>query len=317
MKQNLPIYLITGFLESGKTRFTQEMLADKEFNTGEKTLLLICEEGIEEYEPELFWGKNVRIETVENEEDLTNELIVKLLKAHPYDRMIVEWNGMWPLQKFYDAMPDGAFINDQVMMVDATTFENYNNNMRQLTVGMLTDAAFVLFNRCTDAHDTELFHKIVRVSNRSCQICYEYTDGRQVPDQIQDPLPFDVDAPVIVIEDRDYAIWYRDLTENTAAYNGKTVRFKGVCATEKKLPVGQFVIGRHVMNCCAADITYMGLVAAGSVIAPPKVKDYDWNIIEAQIVIEKHMIYRGKGPVLHIKQLTPTVAPEDPVATFY
>ena len=317
MKTDLPVYLITGFLEAGKTKFIQEMLADREFNTGEKTLLLVCEDGIEEYEPELFYGQNVQIEVLESEEELTADNLAKLLKKHPYERLIVEYNGMWPLNRLYDALPDGAFLNDQIMLVDAGTFENYNANMRQLTVGMLTGAAFVLFNRCTDAHDVNVFHKIVRGSNRRCQICYEYTDGRQVQDTIEDPLPFDVNARVIKIEDADYALFYRDLTENMARYDGKTVIFKGVCATDRKLPFNQFVIGRHVMTCCAADITYMGLVAVGSVIAPPKVKDYDWNVIEAELQIEKNQIYRGKGPVLHVKRLTPSVAPENPVATFY
>ena len=55
-------------------------------------------------------------------------------------------------------------------------------------------------------------------------------------DTIEDPLPFDVNARVIKIEDADYALFYRDLTENMARYDGKTVIFKGVCATDRKLP---------------------------------------------------------------------------------
>ena len=116
MKTDLPVYLITGFLEAGKTKFIQEMLADKEFNTGEKTLLLVCEEGIEEYEPELFYGQNVQIEVLESEEELTADNLAKLLKKHPYERLIVEYNGMWPLNRLYDALPDGAFLNDQIML---------------------------------------------------------------------------------------------------------------------------------------------------------------------------------------------------------
>ena len=318
MSTELPVYIINGFLESGKTKFIQEMLEDKEFNTGEKTLLLICEEGVEEYDPEQFWGKNVYMDLIEDPEDLTVDRLTRFVSAKKIERLIVEYNGMWPLQKLYDAIPDGGFLNDHVLLIDATTFINYNNNMRQMMVEKLTDAEFVLFNRCVEGRsDIDLFHKIVRTSNRRCQICYEYSDGKQVPDEIEDPLPFDINAPVIVIDDRDYALWYRDLTENMQNYDGKTVRFKGVCAVDRSMSAGGFVVGRHVMTCCAADIRYMGLVAQGSIIAPPKVKNYDWVNIEAKIAIEKHSIYHGKGPVLHLKDCKPANPPAEPVATFY
>lgn len=316
MKQEIPIYLITGFLESGKTTFIQEMLEDKEFNTGEKTLVIVCEEGIEEYMPEKFAGKNVRFFIVDSEEDLNEDNVIRQLKLHHYDRIIVEYNGMWPLQRLYEVMPEGSFINDQVMLADASTFENYNTNMRQQAFGMMTDAEYIIFNRCTDATSIEKLHKIVRGANRRCGINYEYTDGRSQNDTIEDPLPFDVNAPVIEIDDRDYAIWYRDLTEKLSFYDGKTVKFKGVAATDKALPAGSFVIGRHVMTCCAADITYMGLAARCNVIIQ-QIKDYDWFEITARLVVENNKIYRGKGPVLVVQSLNRCAPPAEKVATFY
>ena len=50
----IPVYLFTGFLESGKTTFIQETLEDSGFNMGERTLLLLCEEGEEEYHKSRF-----------------------------------------------------------------------------------------------------------------------------------------------------------------------------------------------------------------------------------------------------------------------
>ena len=81
MKQ-IPVFLFTGFLEAGKTRFIQETLEDPRFNCGEKTLLLLCEEGIEEYDPRTFSGSNVWISVIEREEDLQPEALKKLLQAH-------------------------------------------------------------------------------------------------------------------------------------------------------------------------------------------------------------------------------------------
>ena len=63
-----PVYLFTGFLEGGKTHIIQESLSDPSFNTGEKTLILMCEEGEEELDPSMFAGQNCRIEYVENQD---------------------------------------------------------------------------------------------------------------------------------------------------------------------------------------------------------------------------------------------------------
>ncbi len=312
----LPVFIITGFLEAGKTKYIQEMLSDSSFNTGEKTLLLVCEEGEEEYDPSCFAAPNVRMATIESEEELTLPAVVKLLKLHKYDRLIVEYNGMWDPGTLYNALPDNAVVNDQVLIADASTFINYNNNMRQQAVRMITDAEYVIFNRCVDATDRELLHKIIRTNNRRCPITYEFTDGRLEDDKIEDPLPFDLSAPIVVIEDRDYALFYRDLSENMKNYIGKTVRFKGVCATDPHLPAGNFIIGRHVMTCCAADITYMGLAARTKVLLTT-IRDYDWFVIEAEIVLEKSPVYRSPGPVLAIKSLSRSTPPEQPVATFY
>ena len=312
----LPVFIITGFLEAGKTKYVQEMLSDSTFNTGEKTLLLVCEEGEEEYDPSTFAAPNVRMATIDSESELTMPALLKLLKLHKYDRLIVEYNGMWDPGTLYNALPDYAVVNDQVMIADASTFVNYNNNMRQQAVRMITDAEYIFFNRCNTSTDTGLLHKIVRANNRRCPITYGYVDGRLEDDTIEDPLPFDVNAPVIVIEDRDYALFYRDLSENMKNYIGKTVKFKGVAATDSHLPAGNFIIGRHVMTCCAADITYMGLAAKAKVLLTT-IRDYDWFVIEAEISLEKSPVYRTAGPVLNVKSLSRSMPPEQPVATFY
>lgn len=312
----LPIYLFTGFLESGKTRTIQDALESKDFNTGEKTLLLVCEEGIEEYEPEKWWAKNVWIENIDSEAMLNEDKLTALCKKHPYDRMVVELNGMWQIQNFYEAMPEGGYIAEQVLVVDSTTFDNYNANMRSLVVDKLTNAQFVIFNRCTDGTDTMKLHKIVRATNRQSNICYEYLDGSVVNDEIEDPLPFDVNAPVVEIEDRDYALWYRDLMDKTAEYDGRTVKFKGVAAVDNRMPAGCFAIGRHVMTCCAADIQYMGVICADPV---QKIKpvSYGWYTVTAKIAVERHRLYKGKGPVLHVTDIERAQKPEEEVATFY
>ena len=227
----IPVYLFTGFLESGKTTFIQEALEGPDFNMGERTLFLLCEEGETEYHPSKFFGTNVFFETVEDEEDLSEELLVSLQKKHRVERVIVEYNGMWGLDSFYRAMPAEWLTYQEMMFADARTFLSYNQNMRQLVFDKLKSAELVVFNRCDrkkmDEVDEEgvstkmRFHKIVRVANRKSQILYEYGENDVEMDTIQDPLPFDTEQPVITIRDDWYAEWYRDINEDQQKYDGK------------------------------------------------------------------------------------------------
>ena len=133
----LPVYLFTGFLEAGKTRFIQETLEDERFNAGERTLLLVCEEGVEEYAPEQFSGKNVFIEVLDDSSQLNADHLAKLQMAHNAERCVVEYNGMWLLDELYQNMPEDWVIYQEICFADANTFLSYNANMRQLMVDKL------------------------------------------------------------------------------------------------------------------------------------------------------------------------------------
>ena len=143
-------------------------------------------------------------------------------------------------------------------------------------------------------------HKIVRGTSRRADIAYESPTGQVEYDDIEDPLPFDINAPIITIEDTDYALWYRDMGENMDVYDGKTVCFKGLTIQEKQLPKGGFVIGRHVMTCCADDITFAGLVAEWK---DGTVENKEWATVTAEIRILNHPLYGRKGPVLTVSAL--------------
>ncbi len=312
---DIPVYLFTGFLESGKTKFIQETLEDERFNSGEKTLLIICEEGEEEYEPSSFSGKNVSIKMVDKKEDLTAEVLSAWQKETRFERVIVEYNGMWTLDAFYNAMPQKWAVYQEMMFADASTFVSYNANMRSLVVDKLKSAEIVIFNRYDSSIDKLPLHKIVRGISRRSAIVYEYKDGSTEEDDIEDPLPFDVNAPVIEIADTDYALWYRDMMEDTGKYNGKTVKFKGIIARDKKLGDSTFVAGRHVMTCCAEDVQYAGLIAECETPCM-SLKTGDWIMITATVSVEKHKAYKGVGPVLRVKEYAATTEPAEKVVTF-
>ncbi|MBQ8659121.1 MAG: GTPase [Clostridia bacterium] len=311
-----PVYLFLGFLESGKTKFIQETLEDPRFSSGEKTLLLVTEEGEEEYETYKFAdAENVTLAVIEDKSDLNEEYLTKLQLENGCDRVVVEYNGTWLLEDFFAAMPEGWMINQVMTFFDSNTFLNYNANMRQLTFDKMQNTQLVVFNRFDSTFDKTAFHKIVRGVTRRSDIVYEYANGKAEFDDIEDPLPFDINAPVIEIEDRDYAFFYRDLTEDLEKYIGKTVKFKGLVATDKRLPEGNIVVGRHVMTCCEADIEYSGVAC----VLPQTMdlKTRDWIELTATIEFKKHYVYKGKGPVLMATEVKKCEAPEEQLATFY
>jgi len=311
----LPVYLFTGFLEGGKTSMIQESLNDQNFNSGEKTLVLMCEEGIEELDPSKFWGQNVRIEYIDQELKLSSEFLQSLTKAHKTDRVIIEYNGMWLLQSLYNAMPSNWAIYQNVMFADANSFLNYNNNMRQLTVDKLRDAEMLVLNRASERINKEEIHKIVRGVSRRVAIVYDYPDGHVEYDEIEDPLPFDIQAPIIEIADEDYALWYRDLSEETDTYQGKCVKFKGMVATDPRLSQNSIILGRHIMTCCVDDIQYGGLVCVFS--EPISLKTGAWITVKGTIQMEACRLYKNKGPVLYVEETEFAVPPKQEVATFY
>jgi hypothetical protein len=315
MANKIPVYLFTGFLEGGKTHIIQESMEDQRFNSGEKTLMIMCEEGIEELDLDRFWGKNVYLELLDDPEMLTRDYLTLLYKKHKIDRVIIEYNGMWLLSKLYAALPADWFIFQNMMFADAKTFLTYNANMRQLMVDKLQDCEMVVLNRTPEVIDKEEIHRVVRSVSTRASITYDYPDGHVEYDEIEDPLPFDIDAPVIDIKDEDYAVWYRDLAEDTEKYDGKTVRFKGIVARDRALGKNGLVIGRHVMTCCADDIAYNALVCYFPTATNFKTRD--WTVVTAKIKIEKHKLYGRPGPVLYAEKTEFATKPTQEVATFY
>lgn len=311
----IPVYLFTGFLEAGKTKFIQETLEDKRFNKGEPTLLLVCEEGIEEYEPEEFSGHRVKLKAVEDESDLTPENLTQWLAQAQAERVLVEYNGMWMLDSLYGALPEGWLVAQEFMFADANTFLNYNANMRQLTYDKLKSAELVVFNRFKPEMDKMDFHKIVRAASRRADIAYEAADGSVAYDDIEDPLPFDIDAPVIEIADRDYAIWYRDVSEEPKKYAGKTVRVKCRCVKRRGIQAGWEITGRHVMTCCEADIAFTAFICDFRTV--PDMPDDGWFIVTAKMDYKFNRAYGRKGPVLTAESAEPCEAPDPSVATFF
>ena len=310
----IPVYAFTGFLESGKTKFIQETLCDPRFNAGERTLLLVCEEGEEEYDLSAYPHKNVYLEVLSDQDAVPTDVLAVFAKKYRAERVVVELNGMKMIMPFYEKMPTDWQLAQEVMFADASTFLSYNTNMRQLVVDKLSGAEMVVFNRMPKGDDVMPVHKLARAVNRRIDIVYEHTDGSTEFDQIEDPLPFDITKPEITIEDEDYALFYRDISEEPKKYDGKIVRFKGQVARLKNDRAGMFAPGRFVMTCCEADIAFMGLPCRYAEAKQLAVRD--WVNVKARVEVKRHALYKGVGPVLTAISVTPAVPPAQEVATF-
>ncbi len=312
--QQIPVYVFTGFLDSGKTKFIQETMEDPRFNAGERTLLLVFEEGEEEYDFSSYPHKNVWMEVLDQQSVTTKELQA-LAKKYKAQRIVAELNGMQMVGDLYGRFPEDWAVAQELMFVDSTTFTAYNSNMRNLVMDKLVGAQMVVFNRLAPGTDTMPLHKIARAANRRIDILYDYTDGTTAMDDVVDPLPFDINAPVIQIRDEDFALWYRDITEEPEKYSGKTVCFKGQVAMLRREKNKMFAPGRFVMTCCVEDIQFLGIPcrydAAGSL------KPRSWVQVTAKISAERHALYKGElGPVLTALSVEPAEPADPDVATF-
>lgn len=310
----IPVYTFTGFLESGKTKFIQETLEDPRFNAGERTLLIVCEEGEEEYDFASYPHQNVFLETVEDYDDLTTEILTGWQKQHRAERVVLELNGMQTVGAFYEKMPESWQIAQEVMFADATTILSYNANLRSLVVDKLMGCEMVVFNRVTKDQDIMPFHKLARALNRRVDIIYDFTDGTTQFDEIEDPLPFDINAPIIEIGDDDYALWYRDVTEEPKKYHGKTVKFKAQVARLRRLKDGWFAPGRFVMTCCAEDIQFMGVPC--QFVGSGGLQTRSWVMVTAKVEAKRNALYKGVGPVLTARTVEPAERAQEEVCTF-
>ena len=313
--QQIPVYAFTGFLDAGKTKFIQETLEDPRFNAGERTLVLIFEEGEEEYDLSTYPQKNVYLEVLD-QQTVTQEHLLALQKKYKAERVVAELNGMLLVADLYNRFPQSWAIAQEVMFADSTTFMAYNSNMRNLVMDKLVGAQMVVFNRLTPGQDTMPFHKLARAANRRIDILYDYTDGTTQFDDVVDPLPFDINAPVITVKDEDFALWYRDVTEEPEKYAGKTVCFKAQVAMLRRQKEGMFAPGRFVMTCCVEDIQFCGIPCRYAEAA--NLEPRSWVMVIAKISAEKHPLYKGEvGPVLTAIRVDRNAEPADPdVATF-
>ena len=314
MAKEIPVFFITGFMDSGKTSIINETLFGSEFaDNPESKLIICCEDGDTEYDVEKLKTVNAKVVMLDEEEDFTYEKLNELNKEFKPDNVFIEFNGTWEVGPVYEMrMPSGWILAQAIATVDATTFEMYQNNMRAMMNEQLFKAELVVFNRCDDNTPKRKFRGAIKAINRPAQIIYERYDGKV--DTEEEELPFDLSADFLDISDADYAIWFMDCMDNAKKYDGKTVHFTGLVYNPGDLKRNVFVPGRFAMTCCVDDIQFLGMKCKYD--EAYSLEHRSWVDVTASIKIEFAKEYRGLGPVLHAIKIESAKKPEDELVYF-
>ena len=307
----IPVFMINGFLESGKSEFISYTIGQPYFATRGRTLLIVCEEGEVEYDAKLLKKSRTDMVMIEDEEDFSIANLIELEKKYKPERVIIEYNGMWNYKEM--KLPIHWKIEQQITTIDASTFTMYYTNMKSLLAEMVRKSEMIIFNRCDGIEDLSSFKRNMKAVNPQADIIFEDANG-EINEILEEDLPFDVNAPVIELDNMGFGIWYIDMMENIDRYIGKTVEFTAMVYVPDKFPKGYFVPGRMAMTCCADDMAFLGYACKYDGVASLKQKE--WVKVQAKIQLEKFAGYKGQGPVLHAVSVTKTEKPKEEVINF-
>lgn len=311
----IPVYVFASFLESGKTSFIASILQDPGFTVDEKTLIIQCEEGTDEYEPEMLKKTKSVVECIEDEDEFDAETLYAFAKKHHPDRIIMEINGMWDLDLALQQLPPVMEVYQVITTVNAETFELYSMNMGQRMIQHLSAADMIVFNRATEKTRELIRGRNVRSMNVRASIYFENDDGTSEEYGEGMPPPYDLDADIIEIDDPWFGIFYLHAQENPEMYDGKLVHFKGYIYLSAKLGKNEFVPGRLGMVCCANDQRFVGFIANANGHMIPEERTWQW--ITARVHVELRKEYQNsEGPVLYIEDMSPAEPPEEEAVMF-
>lgn len=306
-----PVYVINGFLESGKTEFITFTLDQPYFRIKGRTLILLCEEGEVEYEQDLLNKCQAVVEVIEDEKDFTPNYLVELEKKHKPERIIIEYNGMWNYKNM--KLPWHWKIEQQITTIDGSTFPMYYTNMRSLLAEMIRKSEMIIFNRCDGVNDLNSYKRNIKAVNPGADVIFEDSNG-EIDEILEEDLPYDLNQDVIKLDNNGYGIWYLDCMDHLERYFGKTLEFTAMVLLPEDFPKGYFVPGRMAMTCCAEDMAFLGY--ACEYAGAEKLKEKDWVKVTATVTREYWEDYQGEGPILHAVSVEKTYAPKEEIISF-
>ena len=304
----MPVFLINGFLEAGKTEFLSFTMEQEYFQTEGKTLLIVCEEGDTEYEHELLKDSRTSVVYVDELGQISPERLTELELLYNPERVLIEWNGMWNQDDL--KLPKDWVIYQQITIVDMSTFELYVKNMKSLLAAMVRGSELVICNRCDGIEDLERYKRMLKSMNTKCEIVFEDENG-EIDELSEEDLPYDLSDDVIEIGPDAYGIWYIDCMDKPERYVGKIVEFTAMVLKSPEFPKNYFVPGRMAMTCCAEDMTFLGYICKAK--EARHLETRQWVKVRARVELEFWKDYHGEGPVLYAENVEPAQPIEDVV----
>ena len=278
----VPIYLFTGFLDSGKTTVIKDTLEDPTFNSDNPTTLIIClEQGEEEYDEDYLKANNADIEYLDSSVYLTNKKFKELYAMYKPSQIFIECNGMESITELVTKDLDPMFTIVQIITtIDATTFTSYMNNMRSYMYEQIRYSDLIIFNRCKPNSSKNALRGSIKAVNKKAFIAYEGEYGQSVELQ-KEELPFDINTEPIDILDDDYGIWYMDALEDPAKYANKKIILRGMYLERLEGYNNSFIFGRKAMVCCGNDLQDISLTVTG--VKVDQMHLNDWLEIEGTL----------------------------------
>lgn len=308
----IPVYVINGFLDSGKTEFITYTLGQPYFQTRSTTLLVVCEEGENEYDERLLKKSRTVMEVMEDEEEFTSQNLISLEKKHKPSRIIIEYNGMWNVKNM--KFPWHWKMEQQITMINGATFASYFTNLKSLVAEHIRQSELIIMNRCDGMEDKLAGYKRnIMALNQSAEIIFENASG-EMNVTLEEDLPYDLNEDPIVLNDMGYGFWYLDALDNMERYKGRTVEYTAMVLHPQNFPAGYFVPGRMAMTCCADDMAFLGYACKYD--DADSLEQKSWVKVTAKVAVEYFEDYGKEGPVLHAIKVEPAKKPKNEVISF-
>ncbi|MBQ7276226.1 MAG: hypothetical protein IJS58_03150 [Bacilli bacterium] len=292
----IPIFVVNGFIESGKTTFIKEVIENDDAFRRSLVTIILTEEGEVEYEEEWLASHGVSLAKIEEDEELNAKKIEEIDKVYNAEVYVLELNSFFNNEKI--EIPEYMTFLQQITIVDAATFRVMFNNMRKVFSSIFKFSDFVIFNRCDGINELASFRRQVRAINQQSQIVFEAKDG-SLTTKLDEDLPYDINSNNIYIEDDVYPIWYTEVYDKYEKYFHKTIRLRAFVSGI--IDRQTFIIGRNVMVCCANDVQMLGY----EVINDTKVKVKEGNnlYMECEVTYEYSKIDKENTVILHAKKI--------------
>ena len=300
--ERLPIFVINGFLEAGKTQFMKFTMQQEYFQTEGNTLLIVCEEGEEEYDKELLESTHTTVKYIDDISDFTKEKMIEFTKEVNPERILIEWNGLWEQDKIQ--IPDIWYVNQMITIYDTSTLDLYikNKDLKAYMGKMLKDSELVICNRADDIDEEILstYHLQIKAMAPNAEIIFEGEEG-EITGDFSINLPYNLDDSKLVIKPEEYGIFYVDAMDRTEKYDGKEVEFVAQVVRPDGIGDDILIPGRRAMTCCEADIQFLGFVCHYK--GAKNFKNKDWVKVKGKIKYEMSPQYRAKGPVIYANDI--------------